>query len=260
MVRSCAAFKEAGILVHAYLIYGYWDQDEEELINSADIIRQLFRHELLDSAFWHKFILTRHSRLYAEKERGLHQALRIQHSPENSFVQNDLSFEGEEKYEKYSESLEKLLSMWMNGCGLEADVEAAFPFKVKKPTVAPDFIQGLLEEYARDKIKEQRRAPELDEHLLFLGSRPIIRSGNPSTKKTLFWRWHLEDHSLILGSLEQAKKIDGLLDKISQEKMEAIGFFRELEEILGIKEATKAWRILRKSGLVTIYRPSVFHN
>ncbi|MDR0455744.1 MAG: radical SAM protein, partial [Treponema sp.] len=72
IVDVCAAFKEAKILVHAYCIYGYWDQDEQEIIDSAEVLRQLFAEGLLDSAFWHQFTLTKHSRVYAEKQKGLH--------------------------------------------------------------------------------------------------------------------------------------------------------------------------------------------
>jgi hypothetical protein len=72
VVASCAAFKEAGILTHAYLIYGFWDEDDGELIDSAETMRQLFACGLVDSAFWHKFVLTRHSRIYAEWEKGRH--------------------------------------------------------------------------------------------------------------------------------------------------------------------------------------------
>jgi radical SAM superfamily enzyme YgiQ (UPF0313 family) len=63
LVHACAAFKEAGILVHAYMIYGYWDETPQTLIDSMETLRQLFAEGLLDSAFWHKFVLTRHSRL-----------------------------------------------------------------------------------------------------------------------------------------------------------------------------------------------------
>ena len=70
VVKTCAAFKEAGILTHAYLIYGFWDEDDGELIDSAETMRQLFAAGLVDSAFWHKFVLTRHSRIYAEWERA----------------------------------------------------------------------------------------------------------------------------------------------------------------------------------------------
>jgi hypothetical protein len=69
-IRVCAAFKEAGVLIHAYLIYGYWDEDEQEIVDSAEILRQFFAAGLLDSAFWHRFVLTRHSRLFAEWRRA----------------------------------------------------------------------------------------------------------------------------------------------------------------------------------------------
>jgi len=76
-VDVCAAFKEAGILIHAYLIYGYWDEDDLETADSAETVRQFFEHGILDSAFWHKFTLTRHSRIFAEKQQGMHLGLGI---------------------------------------------------------------------------------------------------------------------------------------------------------------------------------------
>jgi hypothetical protein len=113
MVSACAAFKEAGILVHGYLIYGYWDQDEKEIIDAAEIVRQFFEQGLLDSAFWHKFTLGCHSRLCVEKAQGLHPELQIFYPENEPFAQNNLSFKGETKYDKYAEPLETLLSSWM---------------------------------------------------------------------------------------------------------------------------------------------------
>jgi hypothetical protein len=253
LIHCCAAFKEAGILVHGYLIYGYWDQDEEEIINSVEIIRQCFRYGLLDSAFWHQFALTRHSRLYAEKERGLHPGLEVCPFSEDSFALNDLSFEGEKRFNKYREPLDKLLAAWMAGHGLESDVSVAavFPFKVKPPTVAPDLVQGMLDEYAREKIKEQKRVPQLEDKntaLVFLGSRPMIQAQG----KNLWWRWRLEDHIMKTPSLGEAKKIAQLLGKASpgnMENIEAFSFYQELEQIQGEGEAIKTWRVLRKGGL-----------
>ena len=146
MVYACAALKEAGILVHAYLIYGYWDQDEQEIINSAEIVRQLFSCGLVDSAFWHKFSLTCHSGLYADKLRGLHPELTVE-PPPGAFSINDLSFRGEEKYDKYSEPLDYLLSAWLDGYGLDSDdysMIEAFPFSVKPPDVPPDHIRKMI--------------------------------------------------------------------------------------------------------------------
>ena len=66
IVSACCAFKEAGILIHAYMIYGYFGETEQDTINSMETLRQLYAAGLLDSCFWHKFVLTRHSRIYSE--------------------------------------------------------------------------------------------------------------------------------------------------------------------------------------------------
>ena len=197
----------------------------------------------MDSAFWHHFVLTRHSRLYAEKE--LNQGLRVRPFPENSFALNDLSFEGEDKFDKYSGPMEKLLSAWMKGLELDAPVETAFPFKVKAAAVAPDLVQELLDEYGRDKIREQKRMPEDGRGLVFMGSRPMVQSDG----RSLCWRWRLGDRALKCSGLEEATRIAGLLEKASRGNMEAIGFYRDLEKIQGEKEAIKTYRKLREQGL-----------
>ena len=58
--------RRAGLLVHAYLIYGFPGQSRGDIVDSAEVCRQLFASGLVDSAFWHRFVLTRHSRMYAE--------------------------------------------------------------------------------------------------------------------------------------------------------------------------------------------------
>ena len=245
LVHACAAFKEAGILVHGYLIFGYWDQDEEEIINSAEIIRQFFRHDLLDSAFWHKFVLTCHSKVYTEKKQGLHQDLKIRPFPEDSFTLNDLSFKGEEKYDKYSEPLDKLLAMWMSGYGLEPDIklEDSIPFKVKTASVAPDLILGLLDEYARNKRNEQNKIYNIKKNIIFIGSRPIING------KSLKWRWRLEDQIIKITSTEEAEKIARLLEITALGNMKVTDFIKSLTDILGEKGVIKVIKTLRKKGL-----------
>ena len=52
------------------MIYGYWWEKEEDLINSMETLRQFYANGLLDSCFWHKFVLTRHSRVYNEWKEG----------------------------------------------------------------------------------------------------------------------------------------------------------------------------------------------
>jgi hypothetical protein len=252
IVRCCAAFKEAGILVHAYLIYGYWDQAaSNEIIDSAETVRQFFSEGLLDSAFWHKFVLTRHSRIYAEKERGLHSGLKVKDAeiPPTCFAFNDLSFEGEKKFDKYSGPLDRLLSAWLAG-DAEAPVEKAFPFKVKPTSVPAGLVRGLLDAYARDRDRERAMPPggegDPPDRVVFLGSRPFAVNGG------LVWRWRLVEQRLKAGAAGKTAcgQIAALLDEASGQGLEAEAFYSRLEAVLGGAEAARVWKILRKGGLV----------
>jgi hypothetical protein len=287
VVRSCAAFKEAGVLTHGYLIYGYWDEDEQEILDSAEILRQLFAAGLLDSAFWHKFVLTRHSRIYAEWRAGRHPGLQVRDAGEapleaalpgeaplgqaSRFACNDLAFAGEERFDRYTEALDCLLAAWMAG-DTAGPVATAFPGKPPPPTVPPDLILGLLDRYARDREREQKNIPP-NGKIIFLGSRPLISQGEQ--KGALFWRWRLEDRRLRMpppgrppnrngplgGGLPgdgphtdaPARKVAALLEKISRPSdYSPARFYTELESILGPGKngAEGAWKTLRAGGLV----------
>jgi len=249
-VRACAAFKEAGVLVHAYLIYGYWDEDEEELIDSAETLRQFFAGGLLDSAFWHKFVLTCHSRIYAGKQRGLYPALKVTDdlkTGESVFALNDLSFEGEENFDKYAEGLEKLLGAWMSG-ETEIPVQAAFPFRVKTPSLSPHFVTALLDKYARERDRCRASIPAKGSRALFLGSLPR-RGGKNSL---LLWRWRLAEHKLRISD-DKAEKLAILLETASRGKgMDSAEFYQSITEITGKTKADSIWKELRESGLVVL--------
>jgi len=244
-VRALAAFKEAGILTHAYLIYGYWDEDEQELIDSAETLRQLFEQGLLDSAFWHKFILTRHSRIYSEKQRGLHPLLKVKDEcpqSDKTFALNDLSFKGEEKFDKYGGGLEALLAVWMSG-ETEAPVRSAFPFKVKAPSVPPDLVSALLDKYARTRDKARAVKPESG-RVLFLGTIPQYEG------RSLFWRWRLADRNLTAAGEVEAERLAALLGAASKGRdMDAKEFYASLQRISGEDRAKRIWKQLRESGL-----------
>ena len=55
------AFSSAGIMVHAYLMYGFPTETRDEAIGALEFVRQCFADGILQSAFWHRFALTAHS-------------------------------------------------------------------------------------------------------------------------------------------------------------------------------------------------------
>ncbi|MDR1587960.1 MAG: radical SAM protein [Treponema sp.] len=271
VTRACAAFKEAGVLTHAYLIYGYWDEDDQEIIDSAETLRQLFAAGLLDSAFWHKFVLTKHSRIYAEKQHGLHPALepggdagqkggtargrtdKIRtDSGSRLFALNDLSFTGEERFDKFTLPLDRLLSQWMAG-DVSPPVQGVFPFRVPKPAVDSDLILRLLDEYARDRDRDRRLVPGTAEtRALFLGSLPVTRTKGGTAQ--LVWRWRLGERRLRPDApfdASRAEQLSSLLQAASKDGgPETADFYRKLESLLGKGAAKKAWKTLRDGGLV----------
>jgi radical SAM superfamily enzyme YgiQ (UPF0313 family) len=156
LVFSLAAFKEAGILTHAYMIYGYYNETPQMLIDSAETLRQLFKAGLLDSSFFHKFTLTKHSTLFAEWEAGKHPDLHPIF-PKNNFTDYELHFKGEEKSEKYGVPLSLAVNAWMHKKSLDKPVEKWFNFPMPKPTVQKDFVEKALEEYEAAKKRKQMR-------------------------------------------------------------------------------------------------------
>lgn len=142
LVRALAAFKRAGVLVHGYLIYGFPAQTPEDLVDSAETVRQLFAAGLLDSAFWHRFVLTRHSEMYARWREGREPSLEPM-DPGGSFASNDLEFRGSGRWDAYDGPLDALLSDWMAGRRLDRPVRPLVPGG-PRPSLAPDRVEALV--------------------------------------------------------------------------------------------------------------------
>jgi hypothetical protein len=142
LVRSLVSFKRSGILVHGYLIYGFPEQTEQDLVDSAEAVRQLFAAGLLDSAFWHRFVLTRHSEMYAQWKAGKLPSLEPIDRPGN-FASNDLDFKGSERWIPFDAALEGLLGAWMSGTELEIPVR---PLRKggTKPSMPSDRVENLV--------------------------------------------------------------------------------------------------------------------
>ncbi|MBR1535471.1 MAG: radical SAM protein [Treponema sp.] len=166
IVSACCAFKEAGILVHAYMIYGYWWEKEQDLINSMETLRQFYENGLLDSSFWHKFVLTRHSRAYKEWQEGKIPDLKPidpqQKKNAPLFAKNGLHFEGEKKSEKYGPALEFSLNQWMHGQDIQKNIQKWFNFPVPRPTVPKNFIAKMISHFesSREACLEKHKSSE----------------------------------------------------------------------------------------------------
>lgn len=190
ITHACCAFKEAGILVHSYMIYGFWNDTPQSIIDSMETLRQFFAAGLLDSAFWHKFVLTRNSTVYNQWQKDGTMELVSSEEASSAFARNNLHFKGEEKFNKFGTPLELALNSWMHGERLDQHVQKWFNFQVPKPSVSRDFINNLIEEYEQ---KNNARASKLNEttvkNLWWLGGRPVL-CGNEYR-----WLYLLEEQS-----------------------------------------------------------------
>jgi radical SAM superfamily enzyme YgiQ (UPF0313 family) len=143
VARVTRAFTEAGIMVHAYLMYGFPTQTEQETLDALERVRQLFEAGCIQSAYWHRFSATAHSPIGRDPKKF---GIRLLPMPEVSFAKNDLQFEDPTgcDHEAMGIGLRKALYNYMHGVGLEMDVRFWFEKKVPKPKVPRRLIQSAL--------------------------------------------------------------------------------------------------------------------
>lgn len=143
VARVCKGFRDAGILVHAYLMYGFPTETAQETIDSLEVVRQLFEQNLLQSAYWHQFAMTVHSPVGIDPEK--YSVIRT--GPEfKGFANNDLYHKDPKgaDHEKYSEGLKKALYNYMHGIGLDFHFQEFFDFKVPRTTLPPALISNFI--------------------------------------------------------------------------------------------------------------------
>ncbi len=161
-------FTEAGIMVHAYLMYGFPTQTVQETIDSLEMVRQLFKNGILQSAFWHLFTMTAHSPVGLNPEK---YQVRKKSELVGTFANNDIEhidMTGAD-HESFSFGLKKSLYNFMHQIGLDDPLQKWFDFPVPKTTVATDYILKSLKD---------------DESLLFKPAAKIVWLGNQTKSES----------------------------------------------------------------------------
>lgn len=242
LVFSLAAFKEAGILTHAYMIYGYYNETPQMLIDSAETLRQLFKAGLLDSSFFHKFTLTKHSTLFAEWEAGKHPDLHPIF-PKNNFTDYELHFKGEEKSEKYGAPLSLAVNAWMHRKSLDKPVEKWFTFPMPKPTVKKDFVEKALEEYEIAKNQSYKeKMPSILSSADFAwlpDSVEILPSGKNQFQLSWVFMGEIFYSDFSFSSIKEAKS--------TVESLQSLNLWNKTTSCVKIPE--KLFKELRSKGL-----------
>lgn len=180
-------FTEAGIMVHAYLMYGFPTQTAQETIDSLEMVRQMFETGILQSGFWHQFAMTAHSPVGLDPE-AFHV---INHSQTlGSFANNDMVHEEKSgaDHHKFSYGLKKSLFNYMHGLCFDFSLQEWFDFKVPKTKIAPDYIQTVLEAEAFPVYKPNQK-------VLWLGTNPVLEHFTKSKKGRTFEKTRITVHS-----------------------------------------------------------------
>jgi len=191
-------FTRAGIMVHAYLMYGFPTQTAQETIDSLEVVRQLFEAGVIQSGFWHQFAMTAHSPV------GMNPAqfkVRIENEKPGTFANNDLIHTDPTgaDHELFSEGLKKSLFNYMHGICFDFPLQDWFGFRVPRTTVAPKYIQEAIDEQAYEPVSPSAK-------IVWLGGIPSIRT---FTKKK-------KNHSFEMAELIFSNKKQDLVIQLKQ--------------------------------------------
>jgi len=184
-------FTDSNILVHAYLMFGYPTQTEQETVDSLEMVRQLFELGIIQSGFWHRFALTAHSPVGLDPQAfGI-----IPQYNEIKFANNDIQYIDITgiNHERFGQGLKKSLFNFMHGVGFDAALQSWFDFPIPHPTVNSTYIENCLSEIGPDASQNTR--------MLWLGNLPILIDGGEPETKTL--RFHSNREILELEVQEQ---------------------------------------------------------
>ncbi len=131
VARVTRAFTDAGIMVHAYLMYGFPTETEQDTIDALERVRQLFAAGCIQSAYWHRFAATAHSPIGLQPENTASRCSRRRTSASRTTTWSSTiprvritTFLGA--------GLRKALYNYMHGVGLDEDVRVWFEPRAPK--------------------------------------------------------------------------------------------------------------------------------
>jgi len=211
-------FTAAGIMVHAYLMYGYPTQTIQETVDSLEMVRQLFEAGILQSGFWHQFAMTAHSPvgMYPEKFGVVKETEAI-----GTFANNDINYIDKTgiDHNKFSYGLKKSLFNFMHGICFDYELQDWFDFKIPRTKIAADFIERALNDDHNFNTKPTAK-------VVWIGGKPSTDFFTKSKKGNTWEMASLTFHDKKESFTIQTNKIEGewlasILEKIhiSNEKV-----------------------------------------
>jgi hypothetical protein len=254
VARVTRNFTAAGIMVHAYLMYGFPTQTAQETIDSLEMVRQMFEQGILQSGFWHQFAMTAHSPVGLQPELF---SVKKKTEAIGSFANNDIEHTDPTgaDHDAYSYGLKKSLFNYMHGICFDYKLQEWFDFKTPKTTVKPNYIENALNEMENIFVKPTAK-------IVWLGTMPTaalsnkIKKGKPlttltfQTKKTTL---HLDF------TTQEADWLLAILEKITPQNA-TISTFQEIETAyeaagLGVFPMffyNAPFNVLRENGLLVL--------
>lgn len=249
------AFTRSGIMVHAYLMYGFPTQTAQETIDALEMVRQLFDTGALQSGFWHRFAMTSHSPV------GLNPAqFRVQRTGPDfgGFADNDLYHDDPEgaNHDLFGDGLSKSLFNYMHGVGLDFPLKQWFDFKTPKTTIPPRYIESCLNDTI-DNVKPTS-------YVVWLGSIPEINYFEVEKGKKVVQMAELEFHDkkkswhLHLPAL-QGQWLAGIFKQLIISGHMPVTYKYLVNSYINVVSgdftdftATPAWQQLRANGLLLL--------
>src|SRR5690606_36269645 len=238
-------FTQAGIMVHAYLMYGYPTQTAQETVDSMEMVRQLFESGVLQSGFWHRFAMTAHSPVGLDP-----MAFGVKRTDmfEGSFANNELDFDDPVgvDHELFSEGLRKSLFNYMHGVGFEIPLKNWFNVKVPPTSIPKRYIEQQIQGEADLSYKDQNR-------IIWIGAQPELIETDRGLCELIF-SGKKEDFAIEL-PIELGEWVSWLLALVSyDQKLNTLRPVREnYETELGDFDEmleSEVWEILREHGLL----------
>lgn len=204
-------FTESGIMVHAYLMYGYPTQTIQETVDSLEMVRQLFELGVLQSGFWHQFAMTAHSPVgMFPEEFGV-----IPEQNEITFANNDINFKDNTgiNHDKFSFGLKKSLFNYMHGICFDYDLQDWFDFKIPKTKVPSDFIYNCLQKDHNFNTKPNAK-------IVWIGGKPqteiFTKSKKGNTWEMMKFTFHSKTQTFDISvNVEEGEWLLETLDKTS---------------------------------------------
>ncbi|RLD68302.1 MAG: radical SAM protein [Bacteroidetes bacterium] len=243
--KSTRSFRDADIMVHAYLMYGFPTQTEQETIDSLEVVRQLFEYELINSAYWHLFTTTIHSPVGKNPDK-FH--IKLPEGQKGTFANNDLiHIDKTTDHEKFGKGLNKAVYNFMHDIGFDFQMQEWFDFNIQETTVDMQLIESYLQ------IAEKTDSEKLNYKVVYIGELPVLKKLKKKSQLTFHTKNEIikiRDEETIIQWLFQL--IKSLKENTS--KIKLIDLSADFEEkterpfILFLQSST--WKKLRETGLL----------